>query len=111
MLYTFKSLLNSFLPKTYIALTKLGALEDKYLNMLFIDLFMEILPTHLVQSLVDAYLLEGKRILFRYGLALIRAYKTYIKLGKLAPINKLFALHVVKFQLINVIAVRYSQLH
>lgn len=59
----------------------MGALEDKYLNMIFIDLFVEIFPSNVVLRIMDAFLLEGIKILFRYGLALIRGYKTQLKEG------------------------------
>ena len=46
------------MPKTYEALTALSALEDQYLNLMFMDFFKTILPKETVLRLVDSYLLE-----------------------------------------------------
>jgi hypothetical protein len=70
------------MPKTFAALKTIGALDDKYLSTMFVDFFAELLPTSLLLSLMDAYLLEGEKILFRFGLALIHGYKSAIKNGE-----------------------------
>lgn len=77
----FREILNSYSPKTYTSLFAIGALEDRFLDLLFQDLFIEILPPDVVLRIIDAFLLEGSKILHRYGLAIIRAYKTQIKAG------------------------------
>lgn len=46
---------------------------------MFVDFFRTLLPRQSVLSLLDAYLLEGWRILLRYGLSLIKGYKAQIK--------------------------------
>lgn len=73
--HTFRDLLQQFMPKTYTVLHSLGALDDKYLSMCFTALFVELLPPSTVYQILDAYLLEGKKILFRYALALVASYK------------------------------------
>jgi hypothetical protein len=80
--HTFRELLKQFMPKTFAALKTIGALDDKYLSTMFVDFFAELLPTSLLLSLMDAYLLEGEKILFRFGLALIHGYKSAIKNGE-----------------------------
>eukprot|EP01038_Epipyxis_sp_PR26KG_P014771 gene14771-19852_t len=81
-LFAFKELLQGYLPKTFIALNVLGALDDKYLNLIFVDFFVEILPERFVSAIIDAFLLEGVKVLHRYGLALIKGYKSQIKANK-----------------------------
>ena len=71
-LFTFRELLKNYVPKTYLALKVLGALDDKYLNMIFVDFFTELLPENIVLIIMDSFLLEGVKILYRYGLALIK---------------------------------------
>lgn len=46
------------MPKTYEALNALKALDDQYLNLMFMDFFKTILPKATVLRLVDSYLLE-----------------------------------------------------
>lgn len=78
-LYTFRQLLSAYMPKTYAILSTIGALEDAYLNLMFVDFFRTLLPFQHVLRMCDCYLLEGSRILYRYGLALIKGYKHRIK--------------------------------
>lgn len=70
------------MPKTYTVLKTIGALEDKYLSLMFVDYFAEIFPPHILLPILDAYFLEGVKILYRYGLALISGYKGHVKAGK-----------------------------
>jgi len=79
LLADFRDLLNAFSPKTYMSLLSTGALEDRFLDLMFQDFFIELLPPEVVLRVIDAFLMEGNKILIRYGLAIIRAYKTQIK--------------------------------
>ncbi len=72
------------MPHTFLSLTQLGALDDKYLTLMFVDLFVEILPERVVLALMDAFLLEGSKILYRFGVALITGYKAQLKSRKYA---------------------------
>eukprot|EP01039_Chlorochromonas_danica_P007727 gene7727-8538_t len=78
---TFKEMVKSYCPKTFSILHGMGALEDKYLNLIFANFFVEILPPSVVYSIIDAFLLEGDKVLYRYALAIIAAYKKFIKAG------------------------------
>lgn len=80
--YTFVEMLKEYMPQTYGSLSRIGALDDKYLNMMFVDFFVEILPEAQVLRIVDAYLVEGVKVLYRYALALIKGYKDLIKANK-----------------------------
>jgi hypothetical protein len=79
LLRDFREVLQNFSPKTFSVLYGIGALEDRFLDLMFRDFFIELLPPEVVLRVVDAFLLEGNRILFRYGLAIIRGYKASIK--------------------------------
>jgi hypothetical protein len=70
------------MPNTFSALKTIGALDDKYLSMMFVDFFIELLPSHVLLPMLDAYFLEGVKVLMRYGLALIAGYKEPIKSGE-----------------------------
>ena len=78
-LYTFTEVLRRYLPKTANILDDIGALQPQFLNLMFVDFFRTLLPRQSVLSLLDAYFLEGWRILLRYGLSLIKGYKAQIK--------------------------------
>lgn len=69
------------MPNTFSALKTIGALDDKYLGMMFVDYFVELLPAHILLPTLDAYFLEGVKVLYRFSLALIAGYKTAIKAG------------------------------
>lgn len=82
MFHSFREILKRFMPHTFSALRTIGALDDKYLSMMFVDYFVELIPSHILLPLLDAYLLEGVKVLFRYALSLIVGYKAAIKSGE-----------------------------
>lgn len=84
MLHTYKELLNKHAPKTFTVLNTIGALDSRYLNLMFVDMFVEILPEHVVLTMMDAYLLEGLKVFYRFGIALVLGYKAQLKAGKYA---------------------------
>ena len=51
------------MPRTYDKLIAMDALEDKYLNLMFMDFFKSLLPRVTVLRMMDAYLLEVNQIL------------------------------------------------
>lgn len=70
-LYTFKELVKKYLPKEFIKLERIGGLNSEFLNLLFIDLFFSLMPTPDVMRIMDSFLLEGTKIIHRYGIGLI----------------------------------------
>lgn len=70
-LYTFKELVKKYLPKEAVALERIGGLNSEFLNLLFIDLFFSLMPTPDVMRVMDSFLLEGTKIIHRFGLGLI----------------------------------------
>jgi len=93
-LYAFKQLLQKTSPKTFSILQSMGALEDKYLDMIFADFFIELLPPEAVLRVIDSFLFEGVKVLYRYGLAIIQAYKIGIKKLDIYQTATLFWHHV-----------------
>jgi hypothetical protein len=81
-LLVFKNLLKGYMPKTFVKFNDIGGLDDEYLDLIFIQFFKSLLPIILINRIIDSYLFEGSKILFRYGLALIRCYKYEIKQNK-----------------------------
>jgi hypothetical protein len=70
-LYTFKELVRKYLPKQYSRLERIGGLGSEFLNLLFIDLFFSLMPTPDVMRVMDAFLLEGTKVIHRFGLGII----------------------------------------
>ena len=70
-LFSFRQLVSNFLPKEAAYLESIGAFEDEYLNLIFLDFFMPLLSTMYCAKIFDIFLLEGYKILHRFGLALI----------------------------------------
>jgi hypothetical protein len=62
-------------PHTAEYLEDRGVLDDKSLEKVFCDMFVGILPIHLVQRILDVYTLEGYKVLYRIGIALFVLYK------------------------------------
>jgi hypothetical protein len=88
--YTFKEIVKQAMPETYAVLDKIGALKAEYLQLIFQDFCVEILPEPVVMRIVDAYLLEGMKVLYRYGLAIVKGYKKLIKAKKFASGEELW---------------------
>lgn len=82
-LLVFKEILKTYMPKTYEALEAMHALEFEYLDLMFKDFFLSILPESAIISLMDSFLIEGEKALFRYAVALIKMYKGKIKSGNI----------------------------
>jgi hypothetical protein len=70
-LYTFKELVKKYLPKEAMRLERIGGLNSEFLNLLFIDLFFSLMPTPDVMRVMDSFLLEGTKVIHRFGLGLI----------------------------------------
>ena len=51
-LFVFKTLLSYYLPKTYAVLDQLKALDDQYLNLMFVDFFITLLPKKVLILLI-----------------------------------------------------------
>jgi hypothetical protein len=75
----FRQLLVRYMPKTFAILTNIGALGDQFLNMLFVNMFLGLIPEDLQKTMIDAFLCEGWRILLRFSLALFFLFKRDIK--------------------------------
>jgi hypothetical protein len=80
--HAYRVLLSHYMPKTSLILSSIGALQDQYLNMIFVEYFKPIFPLTMCHSIMDSFLLEGVKIIYRYGLALIRMHKAAIKSGR-----------------------------
>jgi TLD/Rab-GTPase-TBC domain len=73
--FAFCDVLKKLHKATFEYLDDRGALDD--LAVLFQNFFVTLLPIHHVQRIVDAYTLEGTKVIFRFGVALVVLYKVY----------------------------------
>mmetsp|Transcript_3551 Transcript_3551/g.7125 ORF Transcript_3551/g.7125 Transcript_3551/m.7125 type:complete len:601 (+) Transcript_3551:100-1902(+) len=62
-------------PHTAEYLEDRGVLDDDSLEKIFRDMFVGVLPIHLVQRIMDVYTLEGFKVLYRVGISLFVLYK------------------------------------
>ena len=79
---TFVELLNETMPKTAAKLQNMKALEYRYLDQIFFEFFAKLLSINDILRIMDIYLLEGTRALFKYGMGLIFEQKDNVKNGK-----------------------------
>jgi hypothetical protein len=70
-LYSFKTLVKNYLPKSAEDLDNIGGFAEEFLNKIFLDFFMPLLPIPDAAKIFDAFLLEGYKVLHRFGLALL----------------------------------------
>lgn len=81
---TFQEMLRLFIPQTFASLTSIHALEVDFTRLMFEDYFVEILPPSILYLMMDAYMVEGVKILYRYAIALVCSYKGEIKANTFA---------------------------
>lgn len=74
-LYSFRQLVGNFLPKEAAILESIGALGDDYLNLIFLDFLLPLMPAMYCAKIFDIFLLEGNKVLHRFGLAIISLCK------------------------------------
>lgn len=71
----FGDVLRKLHDKTAEYLEDRGVLDVEGLSPIFKDFFLDILPIKYVQRIMDIYTLEGMKVLFRFGVALLVLYK------------------------------------
>ena len=92
-IFSFQDLVEVVMPATYCCLMEIKALTDEYLNHIFVGLFFSLLPKESAYRVLDCFLLEGGKILFRYGIALISMFKAEIK-AEMFSTGEMFWSHV-----------------
>jgi hypothetical protein len=80
-IFSFQDLVEVVMPVTYQHLMAIKALNDEFLNHIFVGLFFSILPKPYAYRILDSFLIEGGKILYRYGIALLAHFKKQIKAG------------------------------
>jgi len=78
-LYTFRDGFNKLAPKTCSMLEEIGALSDEYLNNIFCVFFFNVLPGSLAYKVLDNFMVEGDKALYRFGFALLYLFKSKVK--------------------------------
>ena len=64
------------LPKIYNKLLKEEAYPTMYASQWFFTLYTNCLPFELLVRIFDCYLLEGEKIIYRIGLAILKSNET-----------------------------------
>ena len=70
--FIFLKLVEKFLPKIYQKLLKHEAYPTMYASQWFFTLYTNCLPFDLLVRIFDCYLLEGEKIIYRIGLAILK---------------------------------------
>ena len=78
-IFSFQDLVEVIMPVTYQHLMAIKALNDEFLNHIFVGLFFSLMPKQHAYRILDSFLIEGGKILYRYGVALIAMFKRLIK--------------------------------
>lgn len=61
----YQDLVEVVMPITYQHLMAIKALNDEYLNHIFVGLFFSLMPKHHAYRILDSFLIEGGKILYR----------------------------------------------
>jgi hypothetical protein len=99
----FRELTHLSVPKLSVVLNQIGALDDQFLSLFFVDLFSSLLTTEqryrfvrsspsllspslklLPHGQIDIYLLEGAKTIHRFGIGLLKLYKPRLKANQFA---------------------------
>ncbi|CAN0010368.1 unnamed protein product [Scytosiphon promiscuus] len=76
---TFKNMVKDFFPETSKEMSNCGADEPEHLKQILLRMFVPILPLKYLVVVWDAWFCEGSKVIFRYGLALLKMYKKRLK--------------------------------
>jgi hypothetical protein len=82
--HAFRKILEKNNPKTFKILNDIGALQDEYLNLMWVEYFKPLFARLYTASIMDSFMLDGTSSLLRYGIGLVCAYKKSIKANKYA---------------------------
>lgn len=80
---TFMDIVKDLFPETSVAMAKCGADAPEFLSQILLRMFVPIFPLRHLVVVWDAWLCEGSKVIFRYGLALLKMYKKRLKALKL----------------------------
>jgi Rab-GTPase-TBC domain len=75
----FAALVKVHYPNTHAAMVKCGALAAQHLACIFEGLLTSLLQLQHAMVVWDAWMCEGSKVLFRYGLGLLAMYKRQLK--------------------------------
>ncbi|KAL6072719.1 Zn(2)-C6 fungal-type domain-containing protein [Balamuthia mandrillaris] len=77
-LLTFQSLIQKSLPKLFAHMKKLGVAVESFAEQWYDRLFVNSLPYQTVLRVVDTFLNEGVKVLYRIGLGILRTYSRHL---------------------------------
>lgn len=86
---SFAQLMKKLHPETAREMEDNGSLTPRGLDPIFRRFFTPLLRYEHVMRIMDIYTIEGAKVLFRFGVALIALYKTELKAAK-TPDSKTF---------------------
>jgi Rab-GTPase-TBC domain len=75
----FAALVRVHYPNTHAAMVKCGALAVQHLTCIFEGLLTSLLQLQHAMAVWDAWMCEGSKVLFRYGLGLLAMFKRQLK--------------------------------
>ena len=70
--YVFLSLLRKYMPRLFHHCNEIGFTPLMYASKWFMTLFNEFFPIHISVRILDIYLMEGRKILYRIALAIFK---------------------------------------
>lgn len=78
-LRTFRFMIQQLMPQTYAKMVEIQAIADEHLHKIFVGLFFDILSHDHAMRILDLFMLEGEKILFRFGYAILYLFKRQAK--------------------------------
>ena len=86
----FRQVIGEAMPRTFETLIDLQALTDQHLNKIFSGFFFPVLRRDHAMRIVDCFLVEGEKVIFRFGFALLSYFKSSIKERPFADAEELW---------------------
>ena len=81
--YIFLSLVKKYMPKLYVHLETNYFLPSLYATQWFMTLFSANMPIELTLRIWDIFFIEGKKILYRIGLAILKLNEADLMKGNM----------------------------
>ncbi|KAL7753865.1 hypothetical protein RI367_000797 [Sorochytrium milnesiophthora] len=73
--YAFADVINKMHPQLYKHLHEMGSSTTGFWNRWFSDFFIGVFPLHLIFHMIDSFIIEGYKVLLRFGYAYLTLLK------------------------------------
>ena len=107
-IYVHNALLKKYMPKLATKLTEIGFLPQMYCVHWFMTIFAVYFPMDVVVRIWDVYLIEGRKTVFRLGIAIMKIHEDQLMQASFDQCFDLFKEYKEKVNLVELFKVAFN---